>query len=64
MGLSYPRTESSLLLSPLLMAREMRGSYNGSNVHHRGQNSNVKSKSTLPDAPNVEFERKEQKQPS
>jgi hypothetical protein len=42
---------SSLLLSPLL--RGMRGSYNGSNVHHHGENSNAKSKSPLPGVPNV-----------
>jgi hypothetical protein len=46
--------ESSLLLSPLLMARGMRGSYNGSNVHYHGENSNVKSKSPLPDVLNIE----------
>jgi hypothetical protein len=49
----HPRMGSSLLLSPLLLARGMRGTCNGSNVHHCGENSNVKSKMPLPGAPNV-----------
>jgi hypothetical protein len=52
-GLSYPRMGSSLLLSPLLIARGTRGAYNGSNVHHHGENLNAKSKSPIPGAPNI-----------
>jgi hypothetical protein len=51
-GSSCPRTGSSLLLGPLLSGK--RGAYNGSNVHHRGENSNAESKSPLPGVPNVE----------
>jgi hypothetical protein len=51
MGLSRPRTGSSLLLGPLLSGK--RGACNGSNVYHHGKNSNVKSKNPLPGAPNV-----------
>jgi hypothetical protein len=43
--------ESSLLLS--LVQSGKRGACNGSNVHHCGENSNVKSKSPIPDVPNV-----------
>jgi hypothetical protein len=49
---SRPRTRSSLLLDHMLSGR--RGACNGSNVHHDGENSNVKSKNPLPSAPNVE----------
>jgi hypothetical protein len=31
----------------------MRGACNGSNVHHRGENSNSKSKSPIPGASNI-----------
>jgi hypothetical protein len=51
-GSSRPRMGSSLLLSPLLNGK--RGAYNGSNVHHGGENSNVKGKIPIPSAPNVE----------
>jgi hypothetical protein len=52
MGSSRPRMGRSLLLS-LLLSRE-RGDCNESNVHHIGENSNVKSKKSLPGALNVE----------
>jgi hypothetical protein len=48
---SHPRIGSSLLLGPLLSGK--RGACNGSNVHHRGENSNVKRKSPLHGMPNV-----------
>jgi hypothetical protein len=50
-GSSRPTMGSSLLLDPLL--RGKRGACNGLNVHHHGENSNTKSKSPLPGAPNV-----------
>jgi hypothetical protein len=52
-GSSHPRIGSSHLLGPLLMVRGTRGACNGLNVHHCGENSNVKSKSSLPGAPSV-----------
>jgi hypothetical protein len=50
-GSSRPRMGSSLLLGPLLSGE--RGAYNGSNVHHRGENPNVKSKSPISGMSNV-----------
>jgi hypothetical protein len=51
-GSSRHRTRSSLLLGPLLNGKK--GACNGSNVHHGGENSNVKSKNHLPSMPNIE----------
>jgi hypothetical protein len=52
-GPSHPRAGSSLLLGPLLRARGTRGACNGMNVHHCGENSNIKNKSPLPVTPNI-----------
>jgi hypothetical protein len=51
LGSSHPRMGSSLLLSPLLSGKS--GAFNGSNVHHGGENLNAESKNRLPRTPNV-----------
>jgi hypothetical protein len=47
-GSPHPRMGSSLLLSPLLMARGTRGACNGSNVYHHGETQTLKWFTTLP----------------